>query len=936
MKKIYFLVLVLCLFTGVNAQIINIPDANFKAKLLAASPSNSIALNSTNTSIKIDVNNNGEIEQSEALNVYKLNVFSSSISDLTGISYFVNLKTLNCRSNQLTSLDIIQNTDLNILICSNNLLQNLDVTQNTALTSLDCQSNMLTNLDVTHNISLLDLYCQYNQITSLNVSQNSNLTSLICNNNLLNGLDMTNNLALRKLYCFNNEIISLDVTQNLNLWYLRCEYNELSSLNVMQNGGLIDLYCSNNQLVDLNVTQNPSLKNLSCRYNQLTNLDVSQNTVLDILDCSYNQLTSIDIMQNTMLSVFNCRNNVISSLDITHNTSLNELYCGNNPLNNLDVTQNVNLSVLVCDNNLLTSLDITHNPVLWMLNCKNNQLSSLDFSQTINLMELNCRGNQFVSLDLSNHPTLLYFDCSDNLPLQYLYLKNNSEEIDYDLNNVDLPIFSFSNLPNLQYICADDFQVDAIQNQMAVYGYTNCHVNTYCSFVPGGEFYTVQGNSKFDENNDGCDALDALFSNLKFNITDGINTGSLIANTSGNYSIPVQAGTHTITPFFENTSYFTASPSSVSVTFPTQTSPFTQNFCITANGVHPDLEVSVLPIQPARPGFDAKYKLVYKNKGNTTQSGAVNVSFNDAVLDFVSANPVVTTQAINNLSWNFSNLLPFETREIAFTLNVNSPMETPAVNAGDVLNYIATITSPAIDDLPNDNTFVYNQTVVNSYDPNDKTCLEGVTIPPSKVGDYVHYMIRFENNGTSNAQNIVVKDMIDTNKFDISSLVPIKGSHSFVTNISAGNKVEFIFENINLPFDDANNDGYISFKIKTKPTLTTGSSFSNSASIYFDYNAPIVTNTATTTIQALSRQDFEFSNYFRLYPNPVNSVLNIVAKEVVEISSINIYNTLGQLVLVVPNAQNVKTVDVSILSSGNYFIKINSDKGTSNTKFIKQ
>jgi hypothetical protein len=197
-------------------------------------------------------------------------------------------------------------------------------------------------------------------------------------------------------------------------------------------------------------------------------------------------------------------------------------------------------------------------------------------------------------------------------------------------------------------------------------------------------------------------------------------------------------------------------------------------------------------------------------------------------------------------------------------------------------------------------------------------------------------MIRFENTGTFAAENIVVKDMIDTNKFDISSLVPMKGSHSFVTNITAGNKVEFIFENINLPFDDANNDGYVAFKIKTKPTLINGDTFSNTASIYFDYNFPIVTNTATTTIQqVLNVPDFEFSNYFSLYPNPVSDVLNISTKGNIEISSINIYNTLGQLVLVIPNAKDSKTVDVSSLTSGHYFIKINSDKGTSNTKFVK-
>jgi hypothetical protein len=127
----------------------------------------------------------------------------------------------------------------------------------------------------------------------------------------------------------------------------------------------------------------------------------------------------------------------------------------------------------------------------------------------------------------------------------------------------------------------------------------------------------------------------------------------------------------------------------------------------------------------------------------------------------------------------------------------------------------------------------------------------------------------------------------------------------------------------------------VAFKIKTKPTLVTGNTFSNSANIYFDYNFPIVTNTATTTIQTLSSQDFAFDSYFGIYPNPVHDVLNVETKQIIAVSSINIYNQLGQLVLVVPSAQDVSKVDVSGLASGNYFIKINSDKGTSNTRFIK-
>jgi hypothetical protein len=721
---------------------------------------------------------------------------------------------------------------------------------------------------------------------------------------------------------YNNEI---EISEALNVYEIVANgssggnvFSDATGIQYFTNAKKIDL--SSNYLTNLNVSNLVNLQELKCIRNNIVNINLSGLTNLKRLECTNNRLTSLNLNNLNNLQLLYCSQNSISNLTISNLASLQEIYCGTFGGNISNGYEILNLSNLPS----LTKLDGSTGSTTWGIDEVN--LSTLNSLQIIDLSL-----TALLTIDVSMLPNIQSLDVFNCYSLQSIFAKNGVNE------GISFGYATQANGSNLRYICADESQLNDVQFSINYPSYNvfNCHVNTYCSFTPGGVFYKIQGNSKFDNNNNGCDTLDIVYPNLKFNITNGTNSGSLISNITGNYSIPVQAGTHTITPVLENPTYFTASPSAVSVTFPTQASPITQNFCVTANGVHPDLELVVLPINRARPGFDATYKIICKNKGNTTQSGTVNLAFNDAVLDLVLANPAVTSQTVNNLSWAFSNLLPFETREILVTLNLNSPLETPAVNSGYVLNYTATITSAATDDLPNDNTFTYNQTVVNSFDPNDKTCLEGATITPSKVGDYVHYMIRFENNGTANAQNIVVKDMIDTAKFDINSIVPMKGSHSFVTNITTGNKVEFIFENINLPFDDANNDGYVAFKIKTKSTLVLGNTFTNNASIYFDYNFPIVTNTATTTIAALSVQDFEFSNYFSVYPNPVHDVLTISAKESIEVSSINIYNTLGQLVLVIPNAQNTKMVDVSSLTTGNYFIKINSDKGTSNTKFVK-
>ena len=569
-------------------------------------------------------------------------------------------------------------------------------------------------------------------------------------------------------------------------------------------------------------------------------------------------------------------------------------------------------------NNQLTELDISGNPIIYSLIVNNNELTSIDLS------------NQEVALD--------HFDASNN-NLTFLNFKNGIDDSEYfftfDLNGVIL----FENNPNLNFICADVFELNAIQLVAEASGIMNFSLNSYCSFEPGGDFYTVEGNTRIDFDSNGCDIDDGVASNLNFSITNGAETGNFISNDSGFYSIPVQAGIHTITPNLENLNYFDVTPSSIAVDFPTDTSPFMQDFCITPNGTFNDLEITIIPLQAARPGFDTDYKLIYKNKGTTTLSGSVDLSFEDDLMDFVSVSPTEDAQAANMLIWNFTDLNPFESRVILFTMNINSPMDTPPVNGDEVLAFGATINSSETDETPDDNTSTLNQTVVNSFDPNDKTCLEGDFITPDMVGDYVNYMIRFENTGTASAVNIVVKDDIDRTKYDLSSLTAIDASHDFVARIKDDGSdyfVEFIFENINLPFDDANNDGYIVFKIKTLDTLVLGDTFENNAEIYFDFNFPIITNFAETSIATLSTEEFELANnVISLYPNPTTHSLYIESKQTIQ--HITMYDISGRRIkeIAVVGTKTELTMSTEALSTGTYFVKIKTTQGQTVRKVIK-
>lgn len=785
-------------------------------------------------------------------------------------------------SSPLISLQGIEYfTSLTELRCVRHQITSIDLNSLVNLEKLDCGSNQISALDFSNNSSLKVLKIGGNNFTSFPVGNVANLEEFDFGFNLFSGnVNLTDFTNLKKMTCRDNQITSLDFGL-INLNELDCFNNLITTLDLAYMTNLKDLNCRSNLLTSLNISTNSALNNLSCTNNLLTNLLISNNLAISFLDCSFNQLTSLDVSQ--------------------HN--LQEFYFSNNQISTIDLNNSTNLNQLNCNNNLLTSLNTTNN---------------------LGLSNLNCSFNQLTTLNLNNNP-LLSLDCSNNQLID-LFIKNGMEAL-----------INFENNPNLQYICIDENLIEQIQQALDVYGYTNCNVNSYCSFTPGGTFYAINGKNRYDSNSNGCDNTDVGLPNFKLSITNSsLTTGNAIPDLTGNYSLPLQEGTYTLTPIIENAAYFTVSPTSATITLPETVNPYIQDFCVTAIGIHDDLEVAVFPIDVARPGFDASYKIMYKNKGTATQSGNLSFVFDDAVLNLVTAFPAITNQTINNLSWDFTNLLPFESREIIVTLNVNSPMETPAVNNNDILGYSTTI-SGLTDETPLDNLVNLYQTVVNSFDPNDKECLEGNYITPSMIGKYVHYKIRFENTGTFPVQNIVVTDRIDTSIFDISTLLPVNGSHAFTTRITDKNKVEFIFQNIFLPFDDATNDGYIVFKIKTWPTLSLGDELKNTANIFFDYNFPIETNTATTVVaNPLASQDFDFGTYFKIFPNPAKNILNINSKQNIQIETITIYTTIGQLVQVIPNAKNTKTIDVSNLKSGTYFIKVVSDKGASSSKFVKE
>ncbi len=133
--------------------------------------------------------------------------------------------------------------------------------------------------------------------------------------------------------------------------------------------------------------------------------------------------------------------------------------------------------------------------------------------------------------------------------------------------------------------------------------------------------------------------------------------------------------------------------------------------------------------------------------------------------------------------------------------------------------------------------------------------------------------------------------------------------------------------------DEEGSQGYIAYKIKPKTSVGLGDVISNTASIYFDYNPAIITNTVTTTVveTVLSSPLFE-TEAVTLYPNPTSGWLTINSKAIIR--KIEVFNQVGQQVL---QSDTSSSIDLSALSQGVYFIRfVDSNEQVLVKKVIKQ
>lgn len=711
-------------------------------------------------------------------------------------------------SSIFTSAQVVYNGNLtfsNQSQVDNFLIAHPTVTQINGFVSLEpYASGPISNLNGLQNIT---------KITgSLRVIQHA------VNIGNLNGLNNLNYIG-GDLYINDTSISNISALQNLTYVGGSVEIvgNMLSTFSPLNNITYIgnsltlsndDGYCNTSGLM-MQVTNIPGNLNYSLRCNGNTNLNSlsALTSVGGNFNLSVDNLVSLQGLNSLtnvggLFTIGGC--NLTNLNELSAVTNLGGLSIGGHPnLNNMSglsqiTSLNQGLFILSCPS--LTNLTGLQN--------LNSITGSFDISYNTNLTSINelsgATFNAFTTFNLRNNTNLAL--CQELNVCNYLYGGG-----------------TYSIYGNAQG--CNDF------NQLL----ESCNLKWK---------NLIKGSIKIDFQNDGCGANDFPMGNIMVKASEGGNNYSTFTNSNGDYRMFVPQGSFLVSPD-ANLMNYAFTPAYTTTAFPGVGGEQTVNFCSAATQTINDVSVTFFPILPPRPGFDVYYKIKYTNAGTTIMNGSVTFTFDGTKMNFVSSNVPIQSQNGNVLTWNYSNLNPFQTREMIVKFNVFPP---PTVLGGTQIYLTSTISPTSGDATPLNNTFSFNSIVVNSYDPNDKTVLQGDTILTQNLGNYLNYVVRFQNTGSASAINIRIEDVLDT-ELDPSTFQLIDLSHPGRVQLK-NNKIEFIFDNINLPdstSDEPNSHGYVSFKIKPSNAVF-GSTIQNTASIFFDFNAPIITNTTSTFV----------------------------------------------------------------------------------------
>jgi hypothetical protein len=461
----------------------------------------------------------------------------------------------------------------------------------------------------------------------------------------------------------------------------------------------------------------------------------------------------------------------------------------------------------------------------------------------------------------------------------------------------------------------------------------NCMTYTSAITANGTNCGSINGNAFIDNN---ADCVKNTGDNNLLNGFIVANPGSHYGytNANGDYFINnLPFGTYSLSINNMYNGLISTCTTTISSTINSgQPNSYSNNLSAGFNSTtQPDINVSIWS-GGIVPGFSNFITYNLNNLNNVNGSGIFKAVLPTTFIPNITmASPVTYTLSGDTVMWLFSNLNYSSNNSASFVVQFTTPMSTPL---GSIFTSCAYAQTSTPDFNLANNTYCYSRIVTGSYDPNDKT---PNPIGVGATGDIaasvtdLTYLIRFQNTGNGPAVNIVVKDTLSSN-VNVNTFEMLGSSHNYNIEILPGNILKWKFNNIMLPDSNSNepgSHGYIQYRIKRTNNNTPGTQIKNTAYIYFDFNEPVVTNTAINTIETITgiKSSFNTNDEWNVFPNPSTGILYIVnSSSVKEESQIQVINSIGQTVLEETITSNYKNIDLSKLNNGVYFVKIISDK----------
>jgi Leucine-rich repeat (LRR) protein len=721
------------------------------------------------------------------------------------------------------------------------------------------------------------------------------------------------------------------------------DYNNLTTLPNLPNS-LKKLWVNDNQLTSL-PSLPTNLESLSVETNNLTALPSLPNS-LEQLWCSENMLTALPDFSQTQLYDLICMDNQITTFIGFPNT-LHQLYASNNQITNIPAWGPEMRDVLLSEN-FLTSIP-TLNDSMVHLNLAFNQITSLSYlPNSIKTLIIN---NNSIS-SLPNLPTsLTQFWCNDNQISNIPPLPQGLTDFSCENNLIScLPILPNSIVQlsffggNNNIICAPNYL-----SNLATTGVNNINLLALCdSNNTNGcaNFNGIAGKIYNDANSNCVLDMGESLSPGTVLLQNGMgNTVTALHTTSGAFSFAnLPNDTYTLS-YAQGAGLQLTCPGNQSIVINhTGLLEIDNDFGIECDGSF-DLSTFFVytegsPIPSFFPGEITNAYVVVGdvsslNYGNMNCasgiSGTVSITVDGPVTYLGPSQFSLIPSSIVGNTYNY--IIPdFDNLNIYRDFGLQFSTDTTATNLDEVMFYISIVADQSESYIVNNSDSI-SLAVIKSYDPNMKEVFPrgDVTYP---FMEELIYTIHFQNTGNAPALNIKLRDNLDPN-LNLSTFRVLGASHSVETLIS-NNNVLFKFDNIYLMdsiTDEPNSKGWVTYGIYPNSSLPIGTVIENFADIYFDFNAPITTNTTINTIVGPSSVE-EYLNTVQIYPNPTSEFIYLEGVE--PNSNISIYTLNGQE-LYSQNTSNEKMViNLSNYDNGVYLIQIQTDKTKQTYKFVKQ